>query len=49
MAEDLLAIINVFNCRVNGRRKYKRQKGESPTDNKSGCEQINTGGVKDDS
>ena len=23
LAEDLLAIINVFNCRVNGRRKYK--------------------------
>ena len=23
MAEDILAIINVFNCRVNGRRKYK--------------------------
>jgi predicted site-specific integrase-resolvase len=23
LAEDLLAIINVFNCRINGRRKYK--------------------------
>jgi len=23
LAEDLLAIINVFNCRVNGKRKYK--------------------------
>ena len=23
LAEDLLAIVNVFNCRVNGRRKYK--------------------------
>ena len=26
LAEDLLAIINVFNCRVNGRRKYKTKK-----------------------
>ncbi len=23
LAEDLLAIINIFNCRVNGKRKYK--------------------------
>lgn len=28
LAEDLLAIINVFNCRVNGKRKYKKDKGE---------------------
>lgn len=26
LAEDLLAIINVFNCRVNGKRKYKKEK-----------------------
>lgn len=26
LAEDLLAIVNVFNCRVNGRRKYKTKK-----------------------
>jgi predicted site-specific integrase-resolvase len=26
LADDLLAIINVFNCRVNGRRKYGRTK-----------------------
>jgi predicted site-specific integrase-resolvase len=26
LAEDLLAIINVFNCRVNGKRKYKTKK-----------------------
>lgn len=25
LAEDLLAIINVFNCRVNGKRKYERK------------------------
>ena len=25
LAEDLLSIINVFNCRVNGKRKYKKQ------------------------
>jgi predicted site-specific integrase-resolvase len=25
LAEDLLAIINVFNCRVNGKRKYQRK------------------------
>ena len=24
LAEDLLAIINVFNCRINGKRKYKK-------------------------
>lgn len=29
LAEDLLAIVNVFNCRVNGRRKYKTKKEES--------------------
>lgn len=26
LAEDLLAIINVFNCRINGQRKYKTKK-----------------------
>jgi len=26
LAEDLLAIINVFNCRVNGKRKYTKRK-----------------------
>ena len=26
LAEDLLAIINVFNCRINGRRKYGKRK-----------------------
>jgi predicted site-specific integrase-resolvase len=25
LAEDLLAIINVFNCRINGKRKYKKK------------------------
>jgi predicted site-specific integrase-resolvase len=29
LAEDLLAIINVFNCRVNGSRKYKAEKTAS--------------------
>lgn len=24
LVEDLLAVVNVFNCRVNGRRKYKK-------------------------
>jgi len=28
LAEDLLSIINVFNCRVNGRRKYKSTKAK---------------------
>lgn len=28
LAEDLLSIINVFNCRVNGKRKYKKDKGD---------------------
>jgi putative resolvase len=32
LAEDLLSIINVFNCRVNGRRKYKKTKGEDKQD-----------------
>lgn len=31
LAEDLLAIINIFNCRVNGRRKYKKDKGKEET------------------
>ena len=34
-SEDLLAIVNVFNCRVNGRRKYKA----------CGNEEANTEGV----
>ena len=29
LAEDLLSIINVFNCRVNGKRKYAREKREN--------------------
>lgn len=29
LAEDLLAIVNVFNCRVNGKRKYKTKEKES--------------------
>lgn len=35
LVEDLLAIINVFNCRVNGRRKYKnaKRKEEQPKEN----------------
>ena len=27
LADDLLAIVQVFSCRVNGRRKYRRDKG----------------------
>jgi len=42
MAEDLLAIINVFNCRVNGRRKYKcknkNQQGEKVDE--AGCKHV---------
>lgn len=30
LAEDLLAIINVFNCRINGKRKYTRHKEPIP-------------------
>ena len=33
LAEDLLAIINVFNCRVNGKRKYKNKEAEANIDN----------------
>lgn len=32
LAEDLLAIINVFNCRFNGRRKYKSKKESEAED-----------------
>lgn len=36
LAEDLLAIVNVFNCRVNGRRKYtKKEKGSEKEANKA--------------
>jgi excisionase family DNA binding protein len=31
LAEDLLSIINVFNCRVNGKRKYKKEKSTKET------------------
>jgi predicted site-specific integrase-resolvase len=31
LAEDLLAIVNVFNCRVNGKRKYKNKKQNEQT------------------
>ena len=31
LAEDLLAFINVFNCRVNGRRKYKKENNKEKT------------------
>jgi len=31
LAEDLLSIINVFNCRVNGKRKYKKTKEDQGT------------------
>lgn len=29
LAEDLLAIVNVFTCRVNGRRKYAKKQGQA--------------------
>mmetsp|Transcript_9767 Transcript_9767/g.29585 ORF Transcript_9767/g.29585 Transcript_9767/m.29585 type:complete len:144 (+) Transcript_9767:2038-2469(+) len=41
LAEDLLAIINVFNCRVNGRRKYK--KSEKNPEKKETSEQGQEG------
>ena len=31
LAEDLLAIVNVFNCRVNGKRKYKNKTTDEQT------------------
>jgi predicted site-specific integrase-resolvase len=34
LADDLLAIVNVFNCRVNGRRKYKTKKESKDRENK---------------
>lgn len=32
LAEDLLAIINVFNCRVNGKRKYTKKENKIDAD-----------------
>ena len=41
LAEDLLAIINVFNCRVNGKRKYTKK-----TETKEEKEFDKTGGQR---
>ena len=52
LAEDLLAIINVFNCRVNGRRKYKNAKGkkEQLEENKQAdCELLSESEIKAES
>jgi predicted site-specific integrase-resolvase len=38
LAEDLLAIINVFNCRVNGQRKYKKSHPKGAQD--GGAEKV---------
>jgi predicted site-specific integrase-resolvase len=40
LTEDLLAIINVFNCRINGRRKYNSKKTESEEVKSSEEEEI---------
>lgn len=49
MAEDLLAIINVFNCRVNGRRKYKNNKEKQvEKEQKTDCKQIQKSGFETD-
>lgn len=43
LAEDLLAIVNVFNCRVNGRRKYSGTGGkgkESPGEKGQRVEKV---------
>lgn len=45
LAEDLLAIVNVFNCRVNGKRKYKKHQGsktEECKDPEANCQQVQT-------
>jgi putative resolvase len=36
LAEDLLAIVNVLNCRVNGKRKYKTKKDGEAKEKASG-------------
>ncbi|MFN9113806.1 MAG: IS607 family transposase [Bacteroidota bacterium] len=36
LAEDLMSIIHVFNCRVQGKRKYKKNSKESPKQEKEG-------------
>lgn len=40
LAEDLLAIVNVFNCRVNGRRKYASKRKEGKEKDKSSTEEL---------
>ena len=39
LAEDLLAIINVFNCRVNGKRKYNKKGQDSKGEEKQGVDE----------
>lgn len=46
MAEDLLAIINVFNCRINGRRKYKNKEKQSEKDQETDGKQVKKSGSK---
>lgn len=46
MAEDLLAIINVFNCRVNGKRKYKNKEKQIEKDHKTQGQQSEKSGAK---
>ena len=43
LAEDLLSIINIFNCRVNGKRKYKitqREEEQTSQNNEDCSEQM---------
>jgi putative resolvase len=40
LAEDLLAIINVFNCRVNGKRKYKTKETKDTTNQEEITSQL---------
>ena len=40
LAEDLLAIVNVFNCRVNGKRKYTRRQ-QTQDQNGPESEEVN--------
>jgi predicted site-specific integrase-resolvase len=42
LAEDVLAIINVFNCRINGKRKYKNSSKEQKGKNNGQSSQENS-------
>jgi predicted site-specific integrase-resolvase len=52
LVEDLLAIVNVFNCRNNGKRKYKNPKGkekQTQEDTKNASEPVSESAIEAES